>query len=74
MPRKARGRPDRRQKRSRFRYFSDILVELKKVVWPTRQEAIRLTMMVIAVSVAVGLALGILDYGFTQLTKLIFPG
>lgn len=74
MSKKAKGRPARQQKRQRFRYISEIIVELKKVVWPSRQEAIRLTMMVIAVSVAVGLALGILDYGFTQLTKLIFPG
>jgi preprotein translocase subunit SecE len=40
--------------------------ELKKVVWPTRQETIRLTFVVIAVSLIVGLFLGGLDFTFTK--------
>jgi len=41
--------------------------ELKKVTWPTRQEVIRLTMVVITVSLVVGLFLGVLDFSFTRL-------
>ncbi len=41
--------------------------ELKKVVWPTRQEVIRLTFVVIAVSLLVGLFLGGLDFIFVKI-------
>jgi len=45
--------------------------ELKKVVWPTRQETIRLTMVVIVVSLLVGLFLGGLDFLFVKIMGLI---
>ena len=63
-----------RRKKSRFAVVRDIIDELKKVVWPTRQEAIRLTLMVLAVCVAVGIFLGALDYGFAELVTKVFLG
>jgi len=45
--------------------------ELKKVVWPTRQETIRLTMVVIVVSLIVGIFLGGLDFVFTKLLQIV---
>lgn len=45
--------------------------ELKKVVWPTRDEVVRLTIIVIFISVAVGLYIGGIDYVFTKLMGLI---
>ena len=45
--------------------------ELKKVVWPTRQEIIRLTLVVIAISLIVGVFLGGLDFIFTKLLETI---
>lgn len=41
--------------------------ELSKVVWPTREETIRLTILVIAVSVAIGLILSVGDTIFVWL-------
>ena len=41
--------------------------ELKKVVWPTRQEVIRLTFVVIVISLIVGLFLGGLDFVFVKI-------
>lgn len=46
-------------------YLKNSWVELKKVTWPTRQEAIRSTGVVIVFSVIVALFLGVLDYLFT---------
>jgi len=40
---------------------------MKKVNWPTREETIRYTLMVIAVSVAVAIFLGGFDFIFTTL-------
>ncbi len=45
--------------------------ELKKVVWPTRQEIIRLTFVVIIISLIVGLFLGGLDFVFVKIIGTI---
>lgn len=59
---------------SRFRFISDIIAELKKVVWLSRREAAYLTGIVLLVAVTVGLILGVLDYGFTRLVNDVFLG
>jgi preprotein translocase subunit SecE len=46
------------------RYVREIISELKKVTWPTREDTTRLTIAVIVVSVAIGLSLGTIDIGF----------
>jgi len=45
--------------------------EVQKVVWPSRDQVVRLTLIVITISVAVGLYIGGLDYIFTQATTLL---
>jgi preprotein translocase subunit SecE len=52
-------------------YLKQTRDEMKMVVWPTRVEIIRLTMIVIFVSVLVGLYIGGLDLLFTAITELI---
>jgi preprotein translocase SecE subunit len=65
-----------RERRSRFRFtlFSDVIGELRKVVWLSRREAAYLTLLVIIVSVGVGLLLAGLDLGFTRLIDKVFIG
>lgn len=46
------------------RPVQEIVSELKKVTWPTREETTRLTMAVIVVAVIIGLALGAVDLAF----------
>ena len=53
----------------RPRFVEDILSELRKVTWPTRQETVNLTMVVIVVAVAVGLILGGVDILFNWLIE-----
>ena len=45
--------------------------ELQKVIWPSRKETIRLTTVVILVSLFVGLFIGGLDFVFTKLLSLL---
>ena len=45
--------------------------ELKKVVWPTRQEVIRLTFVVILISLIVGVFLGGLDFVFVKMIETV---
>lgn len=42
-------------------FARDIIDELKKVSWPTKQETIRLTTIVIAISLIIGVYIGIID-------------
>ena len=42
-------------------YLTEAWSELNKVAWPTRQTVINLTLIVLAVSVAVGIYIAILD-------------
>jgi preprotein translocase subunit SecE len=53
------------------RYFRETRVELGKVSWPTRREALNLTGIVLAVTVAMAIFLGSMDFLFTQLFELI---
>ena len=53
------------------KFLKEVQVELKKVVWPTREQALRLTGIVVGVSLVVGLYIGVLDYGLTKLVGLI---
>ncbi len=49
------------------RYLVESWAELKKVAWPTRETVIRLTVLVVAVSVLVGLYIFVLDRIFNTL-------
>jgi preprotein translocase subunit SecE len=53
------------------RWYRETMGELRKVSWPTRQEAQRLTGIVVAVMIAMSLVLGLLDYIFSSLVTLI---
>ena len=55
------------------RYFNESWSELKKVTWTTRETVIRLTLLVIAVSVAVGLYIAVLDRLFNSLLDAVLP-
>jgi preprotein translocase subunit SecE len=44
--------------------------ELKRVEWPTRAETIKLTFVVIFISLATAIYLGALDYVFTRILEL----
>ncbi|WP_245668954.1 MULTISPECIES: preprotein translocase subunit SecE [Chloroflexus] len=55
-----------------MRTFRETRSELRQVVWPSREETIRLTVLVIAVSLVIGLLLFIGDSIFTFLyTSLV---
>jgi len=53
-------------------FFKEVVAELKKVTWPTREETIKLTGVVIAISIFVGVFIGGLDALFLRITTLVF--
>lgn len=54
-----------------FRYLKETRAELSKVSWPSRREALNLTLIVVAVTIVMAIVLGILDYAFSQLIAVI---
>ena len=55
-----------------LRFIGETVAELRRVTWPTRPETVRLTVMVIAVAISVGIFLGIIDLGFARIFDVIF--
>ena len=62
---------ERRQPNRIQRYIKETIGELKKVNWPTRQEAINLTIIVLIVTFSMSAILGVLDLIFSRLFALI---
>ncbi len=56
------------------RFFQETIGELRKVSWPTRQEAIRLTEIVIVVIFLMAAVLGGLDWVYSKIFGLILGG
>jgi preprotein translocase subunit SecE len=55
------------------RFFDESWSELKKVSWPTRDQVRNLTVLVFAVSAAIGLFIAAWDFVFTEAVRLITP-
>ena len=56
------------------RYLRETRAELKKVHWPTREEAWNLTKVVLIVTISMAILLGVLDYLFALELKGIIDG
>ena len=52
-------------------FLKEVRTELGKVIWPSRSETVRLTGIVILISVFVGLFIGALDIIFTKLMEIV---
>lgn len=54
-----------------LQFLKDVRVELGKVVWPTRREALKITGIVILLCAIVAVFLGLIDFGLAKLIGLI---
>jgi len=68
----AKKTPKAKQDNIVVRYLRETWYELKKVSWPTRSEAINLTVIVIVATVFLSLLLGFLDWIFSTILGLLF--
>jgi preprotein translocase subunit SecE len=53
------------------KFFQETIGELRKVSWPTRREALRLTWIVIGVIIVMALILGGLDFIYAKFFAVI---
>ncbi len=56
------------------RFFVESIQELRKVSWPTPEQARSLTVLVIAVSAAVGAYIAVFDSIFSAIAKQLTTG
>lgn len=53
------------------RFLKEVRFELSKVTWPTKQELIGSTIVVIVLSLILSIFIGIVDYGLATLAKTL---
>lgn len=53
------------------RPFMNTWRELRKVTWPTRENLVNSTLLVLAFMVFMGVVIGLLDMGSTEIIKLL---
>jgi preprotein translocase subunit SecE len=54
-----------------IQFFKESRAELKKVVWPTRDDVVSSIKVVIISTILVAVILGLLDLGFTELLRIL---
>lgn len=53
-------------------FFRQVIFELKKVVWPTREQLVTYTAVVVVFVTIMGLIIAALDFAFVKLVLLVF--
>lgn len=51
------------------KFIKEVRAEMEKVKWPSREEALRLTLVVIVVSTVLGVYIGAIDFGLTKVIE-----
>ncbi|MHB0876607.1 MAG: preprotein translocase subunit SecE [Anaerolineae bacterium] len=54
-----------------IRYFKETRAEIGRVTWPTREQATRLTLIVLAVTAALAAVLALIDYVFAWMMSRV---
>ncbi len=62
------------EEQAAVKYFKETRAELRKVTWPTQDEAKNLTLIITSVSIAMAFFLGIFDYIFQTVIAGIISG
>ncbi len=52
-------------------FTNGLVEELRRVTWPSRKETIRLTMVVIVISLIIGLYIGIIDVVLAKILEFL---
>ena len=55
------------------RYFHEVVSELRKVSWPTREQVRNLTVLVFAISLVIGMYITVLDRILVGLLTFVTP-
>jgi preprotein translocase subunit SecE len=53
------------------KYLKEVRAEVRKVTWPSRQEVLRLTTIVVIVLIVMSTFMTVVDFGFSRLMQAI---
>ncbi len=53
------------------RYIREVRAEIRKVTWPTREDVMRMTTVVVVVLIISSVFLAMVDYGFSRIMQFI---
>ena len=67
----AKKADDKKKAKNRSNFAKEVIGELKKVSWPSKNDVIKATGVVVAISAALGIVVGLFDYLFSTLIGLI---
>lgn len=56
------------------KYLNEVSEEVKKVTWPSRQQTMDMTVLVVGVSLLIGVYIGALDFLFQELLAKVLLG
>jgi len=54
-----------------IKYIKDSIIEMKKVTWPSRKEALNYTVLIVIITIAVAIFLGGLDFIFSKILEIV---
>ena len=58
-------------KKEKKSFFKNLKIEFKKIVWPTKESAVRQTVLIVIVTIILGILVRLLDGGIQTLIGLI---
>ncbi len=62
----------KKNKKEKGKFFKEVVMELKKVVWPGKKQLMNNTITVLVLCAIVGLVIWLLDLGFQQIYAMVF--
>ena len=69
---KAAGAPARRERATPRQFMKEVVAELQKVAWPTRQEVVSYSVVVLVSVVVIAAVIFVMDYVFTKGVLALF--
>lgn len=71
-PVKAAGPPQKRERTKPRQFIKEVIAELKKVAWPTRQETIAYSIVVLVSVIFIAALIFAMDFVFTEAVLALF--
>lgn len=59
------------EKKEKGQFFKNLKIEFKKIIWPTKEDAARKTILIVVVTIILGILVKLLDMGVQALLSLI---